>query len=312
MDASIRNRLTGWERGAARSGEMLARIRIDLSREDFSELLPLLKHSIDAGIASQSLLIGHGRFEGLAPLARKIFETYVQLKYLMRHPGGLRHYALFERLKQADNHRYLLDANRELIADGEAPILSAEKESAIRDQAAKEASAIAYFRSLGVIRKRIKNRYGKESPAKSWFENFKGIPHFGALADSVGERRTHALFYPVWSASQHGQSVSVDYGLRAAEGGVAAEGGLTIKSGAESESEALGLLRVSILAGAVGHMLLVHRFEPEASETECLAIAEALEAGGLSEDFLADWEKARRYLGIRSGEEAGSGAEAGP
>ncbi|MDB5104815.1 MAG: hypothetical protein JWP91_2504 [Fibrobacteres bacterium] len=290
MNKDIPAWLAVWDAIGARSKAFLNGIEIDLTKEDFSEILLLLKHSIDSCIASQSLLIAESRFEGLVPLSRKIFETWVQLKYLVRYPIGLRHYALFERLKTAENHRYLLQANMELVESGEEPILSESEEARVLSQIKKEERMVAYFASLGVARRKVKNKNGKETQAKAWFENYKGVPHLGALAEIVREKRMYVTFYPGWSGSQHGQTVSIDYALRAEDGR------FETKTSDELRNECWSLFTLSVMIGAAAHLTLVMRSDPAAYDRESDALLEISRPLGMGKEFQAHFEKVKAYF----------------
>jgi hypothetical protein len=289
MNTDIAAWHTVWGDIENHSKAFLNGIAIDLTQEDFSEILLLLKYSIDACISSQSLLIAGSRYEGLVPLSRKIFETYVQLKYLIRHPKGLLHYALFERLKSAENRKYLLQANLELIEGGEEPILSEAGEAEVAGRIKKEERLVAYFASLGTARRKVKNKNGKETQAKSWFENYKGIAHLGALADIVREKRLYVTFYPGWSGSQHGQTVSIDYDLRAVDGR------FETKTSEEYRKECSDLFALSVMIGATAHLALVMRFDADGFDRESDALLDRVRPLGMGKDFQARFEALKAY-----------------
>jgi len=279
----------GWDAIGARSGAFLNGIEIDLSKEDFSEILLLLKHSIDACISSQSLLIAESRFEGLVPLSRKIFETYVQLKYLVKYPKGLLHYAMFERLKSSENHKYLMHANQELIDAGEEALLSESEEADILGRVKKEEKLVAYFASLGIVRRKVKNKNGKETLAKSWYENYKEVAHLGALAEIVREKRLYVTFYPGWSGSQHGQTVSIDYALRLEDGR------FETKTSEELRNECWNLFSLSVMIGAMGHLALVMKFDPGAYDRESNSLLDLARNLGMAGSFRSHFDKVKAY-----------------
>lgn len=274
-------RARAWEALGTRSRAFLESVPVDLARDDFTELLILLKHSLDECVASQALLLARACCEGMVPLSRKILEVYVQLKYLARHPAALRHYALFERVKAAEDARRLLETDRELVAAGEPALLTSDQRAGTFRWAEREEAAAASFATLGVARRKVKDRRGREVLARTWFENYKGIGHIGGLAEVVGEKRLYARFYPAWSASQHGQSVSRDYALRLEHGRFA-----TAASAAYA-AEARELFDLSLLTAALAHLLLVRRFLPQAYAAEWAAALGLLEGLGLGEDFAA-------------------------
>jgi hypothetical protein len=289
MNQDIAAWQTVWNAINARSIAFLNGVEIDLSKEDFSEIHLLLKHSIDECISSQSLLIAGSRFEGLVPLSRKIFETYVQLKYLLKYPKGLLHYAMFERLKSAENHKALLHANRELIDGGEEPLFSESEEAEILGQIKKEEKLVAYFATLGIVRRKIKNKHGKETQAKSWYENYKAVPHLGALAEIVREKRLYVTFYPGWSGSQHGQTVSIDYALRL-------EGGrFETKTSEELRNECWNLFSLSVMIGAMGHLALVLEFDPGAFGREADALLDLARPLGMAGEFQSHFDNVKAY-----------------
>jgi hypothetical protein len=127
--------------------------------------------------------------------------------------------------------------------------------------------------------------------ARSWFENYRAIPNIGALAEIVKEKRMYLMFYPIWSASQHGQMVSVDYAIRVVGGR------FETKTNEEFENECWNLFSLSLMAGAMSDLLLVLRFNPEKFDEEMETSLAYTGPLGMGAIFQVNFEKVRRYLG---------------
>jgi hypothetical protein len=290
MNVNLEDWIKCWNELKLRRDNSLARIVIDFQEGEFLEIQLLLNHSIGECIESQIVLMKNGKFEGLVPLARKLFELYVQLKYLAKHPEALKHYALFERLALIKNYQAHLETNEELISEGGDSIFTAEQISEIKRVIESRESIEKAFEEIGVVRKRYVTKYGDKKFSQNWYENFAELKKIKDLAFAVYESKMYKSFYSIWSASSHGEMVRTDYSVRI-------EGDRMIsKTNEEYQNECWNLFSISFMAGIMSYYLLVAKHFRREAKREAIWLKIHTDILGMGSAFALNFEKTLGFI----------------
>lgn len=293
MNVNLDDWIQCWSEIKKRRDSSLARIVINFEDEEYYEIQLLLNHSIGECIESQIVLMKNGKFEGLVPLARKLFESYVQLKFLAKHPDALKHYALFERLALIKNHQAHLETNEELIREGGESVFTDEQISEIKKVIESKDSIEKAFKEIGVVRQRYKTKGGNKKLSQSWYENYSEISNFKDLALAVYESKMYKSFYSIWSASSHGEMVRTDYSVRI-EGNQ-----MMSKTNEEYQNECWNLFTISFMAGLMSYFLLVATHFRREAEMEAVWLKIHTDILGMGNTFVSNFERTLEYIDRR-------------
>lgn len=292
MNKDIAAWIDCWEKVRRRSEAFRDTVVLDIDSDQFDEIIILLNHSIHGCLSSQIDLINKQKFEGLIPLSRKIFESYVQLKYLAKYPDAKKHYALFERLKVSETYKYFLELNKSLQDSGEDPIANTEQVEYYKDRLKKVPDLISIFKGFGTEVGFFKDKKGGNKKWKTWYGNHGGFRNLEELAKSVQESRIYKLMYPTWSSSLHGQMVSIDYALSVSENKI------ITKNSQEYENECWNLFSMSFGAGFMSYMVTLIYFKREQFNDECEKLIEETKILGMEDSFRQFKEKLVDYYGL--------------